>query len=225
MKTTEFDSSKNDPLYEYRVAPKVMAELQQLALRELFDKNASETKVDSFLKKNPLFLANAMNFTSFGHHASYVIPQINIRPSNPHQKGLKPDYVIGGKNSNGFEWYVIELKGVSDNLFVKRNKGKDIQLSATANKGICQLLRYIDFCAENQTNMRDSLKLANFREPKGFLIIGRENEFEDEDLQKMKRAFNYMFAGRIEIRTYDALLRSHGGTWAETGSMICERSN
>jgi hypothetical protein len=222
---TEFDPSKNDPLGEYKIAPTAMVESQELALRELLDQNASETDVDSFLKQNPQFLANAMNFTSFGHHASYVIPQFNIRPSNHHQKGLRPDYVIGGRNSNGFEWYVIELKGVSDSLFVKTNNGKDIQLSSTANKGICQLLRYIDFCDENQSHMRDSLKLTNFRAPKGFLIIGKDNEFEDEDLRKMKRAFNDMFAGRIQIRTYDALLRSHGGTWAETGSMICKRSD
>lgn len=213
MKWSEIDYKKSFqrddyPPIEYLVSLQRADEAQTLALTKLLDNNASETEVDAFLKLHPEMLAYVMNFTQFGHHATYVMPQMNIRTSGMQQKGLKPDYLVGGKNSNGFEWYVVELKGVSDKVFVK--KDKDIHLSAIANKGICQLLRYIDYCSEQQAFMRDQQKLVNFREPKGFLIIGRSSEFDDVELQKMKKAFNTTFSGRIEIRTYDALLNAHG---------------
>jgi hypothetical protein len=104
-----------------------------------------------------------------------------------------------------------------------RNRAGNISLSSIANRGICQLLQYIDYCSAAQSYLRDTLKLKEFREPKGFLIIGREAELSsDRDAQELSRAFNEMTAPRIEVRTFDALVRSNTTTWANEGVIVEE---
>jgi len=81
---------------------------------------------------------------------------------------------------------------------------------------VFQLLEYIDCCTEAQSYLRDQLRLTDFREPRGFLIMGRDREFEDnEHRQRMKAAWNRAVGGKLEIRSYDSLLREsearHGG--------------
>lgn len=142
-----------------------------------------------------------------GHHASWIVPQQVIRPPQPEViPGLKPDYILGGKSSDGFMWYVVELKAHNDNIFSVTNG--NISLSSSANRGIIQLLEYIDYCAETQGYLRDTLHLTRFREPTGILLIGNEAEIEkDNRKQQLKAAWNKNSA-KLQIRTYDALVRA-----------------
>jgi hypothetical protein len=104
-----------------------------------------------------------------------------------------------------------------------RNRAGNISLSSAANHGICQLLQYIDYCSAAQSYLRDTLKLKDFREPRGFLIIGREEELSsDSGAQELSRAFNEMMAPRIEVRTFDALVRSNTSTWVNEGVVVNE---
>lgn len=190
----------------------------KLAFSELLSKGVSETDADNFLRENPALIGQCLNFTNFGHHGMWVIPQKLIDPgAKPNRKGLKPDYLFGGKNSDGFFWCVAELKGPQDKLFKRANDDrKTISFSATANEGICQLLQYMDYCSSAQSYFRDHFRLCDFREPRGFLIIGREAEFdEDSQLQELKSAWNRISGGRIMLRTYDALVRSNSASWGE----------
>lgn len=182
---------------------------------DLIKQNSGEKEIDEFLKNNTNILAKCMNFTQFGHHGSWVISQQQVRPpQSSQQKGMKPDYLVGGKGSDGYRWFVVELKGSNQSIFTEK-KGS-IVFSNIVNQGICQLLSYIDYCSSAQGYLRDSLNLNGFREPDGFLIVGREEELtEDPRKQDMKAAWNRITANRIQIRTYDALLRSHNGSWAE----------
>ncbi len=117
---------------------------------------------------------------------------------------------------------MVELKSPKDKLFRKDRIGT-ITLSSTANHGLCQLLQYINYCSSAQSYLRDTLRLKGFREPKGFLIIGREMEFMlDTDLQNMKRTLNVMTSGRVEVRTFDALVRSDSQTWISEGTIVEE---
>ncbi|HEV7473921.1 MAG TPA: Shedu anti-phage system protein SduA domain-containing protein [Pyrinomonadaceae bacterium] len=201
--------------------PSAIEDAQRLALKQLT--NATETTIDGFLKEHPALLAGCMNFTMFGHHGSWVVPQQLIRPPSLDEiRGLKPDYLVGGKGSRGYSWFVVELKSPKDKLFTREKSGT-ISLSSVANRGICQLLRYIDYCSSAQSYLRDSLRLKEFREPKGFLIIGREAELSgDRDVQELSSAFNRMTVGSIEIRTFDALVRSNTGTWVNEGVIVQE---
>lgn len=184
-------------------------------LSKLVENSSGERAIDNFLKSNVEVLANCMNFVQFGHHGTWVIPQQEIRPPlTLTQKGLKPDYLVGGKGSDGYRWFVVELKGANHNIFVEK-KGS-LQFSAVVNRGICQLMSYIDYCSSAQGYIRDSLKLNGFREPEGILIVGREEELSCSSLkQDMKAAWNRITSNRIQIRTYDALLRSDSTSCCE----------
>ncbi len=200
------------PPKEYYVEEDAIEEAVTTGFADLLKNGANETDADVFLRKHPALIAQCMNFTNFGHHGMWVIPQKLIDPgATPKRKGLKPDYLFGGKNSDGFFWCVAELKGPQDKLFNRASDDrKTISFSTAANKGICQLLQYMDYCISAQSYFRDHFGLTNFREPRGFLIIGREEELEsDSQLQELRAAWNRVSGGRIMIRTYDALLRSN----------------
>ncbi len=218
------DYPKSFPPKEFYVEPEAIALAQKLALKNLVETNPSETTIDNFLHECPALLAACMNFTQFGHHGTWVVSQQVIRPpSLPAIRGLKPDYLVGGKGSRGYSWYVVELKSPRDKLFAKGPTGS-ISLSKTANGGICQLLQYMDYCSAAQSYLRDTLRLSGFREPKGFLIIGREAELSaDSGLQELSRAFNEMTRGSVEIRTFDALVRSDTSTWIREGTIVEEK--
>lgn len=209
--------SKNWPPESYFVDARAVEVATQRAFMELLQAGANETVADAFLRKNPAFLGRCLNFTNFGHHGMWVVPQKLIDPgATPSEKGLRPDYLFGGKNSDGFYWCVAELKGPNAHLFKRGKNGKNISFSETANQGICQLLRYMNYCSASQNYFRDHFKLTDFREPRGFLIIGREKELEEDgQLQELKSAWNRISDGRIMIRSYDALLRSTKSSWAE----------
>jgi hypothetical protein len=197
----------------------------KLAFSTLLDQGVTETDVDNFLRDNPALIGQCLNFTNFGHHGMWVIPQKLIDPgASPKRKGLKPDYIFGGKSSDGFFWCVAELKGPQDKLFKRATDDrKTISFSAVANEGICQLLQYIDYCSAAQSYFRDHFSLSDFREPRGFLIIGREEELEgDAQLQELKAAWNRISGNRIILRTYDALLRSDSSSWGDVKHSVCQ---
>ena len=121
-------------------------------------------------------------------------------------KGLIPDYILGGRSSGGFEWFVLELKGVNHTLFIESKKL--LYLSSTANKAVCQTIEYIDYCSSIQSHLRDSFKLTDFRGPKGLILLGREDEFsKSKRREALKAAWNRFMGNKIEIRTYDSMLR------------------
>lgn len=175
----------------------------------LLARGASETSVDKFLTDNPEVFAAVLDIFRTGNHAAIVIPKQEIRSriKIKDEKGLIPDFIIGGKNSDGWNWWIIEIKGIDQTLFAQT--GNDTYLNLEINKGVCQLLEYIDFCSEHQATLRETFGLQDFREPKGLLIAGRESEVTgDEKKQKLKAAWNRINAGKLEIRTYDLIQRN-----------------
>jgi len=174
--------------------------------RKLLQNSAEETQINEFLKNNPEVLVNILDFLQTGYHGAWIVHQQIIRPPQPEvQKGLKPDMIIGGKNSDGFSWCILDLKGSNEALFTESNN--NLRLSSVANKGIIQVLEYIDYCAYAQNYLRDTLKLTNFREPKGLILLGREEEFNNNiRRQDLKAAWNGH--STIKVRTYDSLLRT-----------------
>lgn len=175
--------------------------------KNLIRSKSSETEIHNFLEKNEVIFAYALKDFRTGHHGLWVYSKQEIQPKIKHRgiKGMIPDFIIGGENSDGHQWFVIELKGADDKVF--SHSGNSIQLSSVANKGICQLMEYTDSCCEIQSHLRDHFRMHEFREPKGILIIGTEEEFRDKRKQRLKKAFNQNFNKNFEIRTYDWLFR------------------
>lgn len=183
---------------------------QLTELGELVESRSGEKQIDRFIRDNPSVLTAALKFASTGHHGTWILSQQMIRPKLGTVKpGLIPDFIIGGKSSDGFEWWVVELKGADAKLFTR--KGGKLCPSHTLNKGICQLLTYIDYCDESQSILREQFRLTDFRQPNGLIIIGREEELDnDGQKRKLKSAWNKINATHLEIRTFDALLRVAG---------------
>lgn len=186
-----------------------ITEHQVEKLEELISKRVKETVIDEFLRSNPNIFVHCIRPMNTGHHGAWIIPQQSIRMSMAGvHRGLIPDYILGGRSSDGFSWFILELKGVDDFLFSETRSKKQLTLSSVANKAVCQTLEYIDYCSSIQSHLRDSLKLSDFREPKGLILIGREDEFADNERREtLKSAWNRYLGGKIEIRTYDSLLR------------------
>lgn len=197
---------QEEPPREFYCEQMQLTRKQWKELGRLLSINAGERELDQFFQMNPAVFTAALNFHSTGHHGAWVLPQQTIRTRlTGTRPGLIPDYIIGGSSSDGFSWYVVEIKGANAKLFA--GNGKTLRFSDTLNRGICQLLTYIDYCSEIQSHLRDQFKLTNFREPRGILVIGRRGELEDDlGRQKLKAAWNRVSNGRIDIRTYDSLL-------------------
>lgn len=180
---------------------------QHEKLHRLVLERAGETQIEEFLSTNKEVLALTLSLYGTGHHASWLYPKQQIRPPAAEVSGLIPDYVGAAANSDGLSWWVLELKGADKSAFRKR--GKRVFLSNDANEGICQLLNYMDASSRSQAYLRDELKLTGFREPRGILLIGTDEESKDEQIRDFKGAWNRLNQ-RVQIRSYGALLRTVG---------------
>ena len=172
---------------------------------KLINDKSGESKIDNFLCDNPELFETLLDFT--GNHGLWVIPKQQIKTRIGNERGLIPDFIVGGKNSDGFQWWVIELKGAATKL-LKTNSQSEVYFTNEGNKGISQLIEYIDYCRKYQSHLRDSFQLKDFREPSGMLIIGTEEEFESNVLkQNFKAAWNRLTKPNLEIRTYNSMTR------------------
>lgn len=178
-------------------------------LEKLVNNKVSETDIDAFLVKNPEIFAFALHGFQTGNHGIIVIPKQQIKINSkiePDDYGLIPDFLVAGENSDGYQWWVIELKGICHESFVK-DKTNRISFSEISNKGVFQLLEYLDFCNKYQSTLRDTFGLKDFREPNGLLLIGHEDEFLDKKKKSAKASWNRLHAKKLEIRTFSWLLR------------------
>jgi hypothetical protein len=178
-----------------------LAQYQRFA--ELVHNSASERKIEEYFGRNREVLSLAVWMFATGHHMSWIFPKEQIRPSFGSVGGLIPDYLVAGADSGGVHWFVLEPKGVDKRAFTKI--GKRVSLSADANKGVCQLLNYIDLSSRDQTYLRDGLELTGFREPQGMLLIGTEDETHDLQVRNFKSAWNRLNS-KVQIRSYSGLL-------------------
>lgn len=187
---------------QFGVTPEQLKKFLYLVFR-----SCGETEIDVFLRANPEILAFVSVFFLTGHHNSWVIPQQLIRPRVGSQtKGLKPDYLFAGENSDGITWWVLELKGANETIWIEDKNG-DFRFGDAANRGINQLTRYIDYCTSNQETIRGAYGITTFTEPKGILIIGREHEFKNNEEKRRLKARHNKNNPHLQIRTYDALIR------------------
>lgn len=207
-KATDEDFFKRWPEYwpakEKFVDPNKATKKQYLAFKNIIAQKSSETEIEIFLRDNKEIVALITFLFSTGHHASWLFPKQHLRSPANNIGGKIPDYVVAAANSGGVSWYVIELKGANQKTFI--NKSKRVHLSSETNKGVCQLIEYIDVSTRSQSYLRDELKLKGYREPKGILFIGTEEESENSQVRDFKAAWNRMNS-QIQIYSYNRFLR------------------
>jgi hypothetical protein len=182
----------------------------QLAiLSDLVKARAGESELHRFIETNEVVLSFALYAHRTGHHGIYVFSKQQVIPKiQGVQSGLIPDFIVGGSDSGGVHWWIIELKGADENIFNEDKKGA-IAFSNTANKAVFQLLEYIAYTTEIQSTLRAEFRMTNFREPNGLIIMGNEAEFKaSARKRKAKAAWNNLHPKKLEIRTYDWLLRN-----------------
>ena len=192
------------PTKENSVVQHDVSHAQYEGLTELVSSKASERDIEKYLSRNREVLALTIWMFRSGHHMSWIYSKEQIRPPSGAAGGMVPDYLLAGARSGGLDWFVLELKGADKRAFVK--SGKHVHLSNDANEGICQLLNYIDRSSRDQAYLRDGLQLSGFREPRGILLIGTDNETDDPLVRDFKNAWNRINP-KLEICSYNALLR------------------
>ncbi len=195
------------PPHEFKVNPYDITPEQLEEFLSLVMRGADETAIDVFLRKHRSILAFVSVFFSTGHHGAWILPQKLVRSRISSQiKGLQPDYLFAGDNSDGITWWVLELKGANEDIWIEDKNG-DFRFSDAANRGVNQLTRYIDYCTTHQAAIRDALEITTFTEPKGILLIGREKEFKANEEKRKLKARHNKNNSNLQIKTYDALIR------------------
>lgn len=198
--TNEFqpESLSGMKLADYKITRK-----QYDKFLNLVNLNVPENEIHKFITDNTTLLEFIMPNT--GHHGTYYANKPQIQPPLANgKKGKIPDFLIAGKNSDGLQWFFVELKTPSAKLF---NEAGDM-LSTDANKGICQLLRYLHYANEKQGFIRDALEIPDFRSPKGLIVIGKEDEFYDNSKNDLKFYLNSVLKN-VEIISYSRILREY----------------
>lgn len=190
-------------------------------LSKLVKNKVSETEMHNFLENNPQIFGHLLGLYRTAHHGFAVYSKQEIIPYIKEQnKGLIPDFIIGGENSDGWQWWVIEIKSPKDSIFIDRGS---LHFSDIANKGICQLLEYVSVSDKIQGHLRDHFGFKDFNNPKGILLIGTEDDFKDKRKQNIKKAFNDLMSKRFEIKTFSWLVREIETikNYHSTGSYSC----
>lgn len=201
-----FESLGTCPPRKHYVEANAVTIEQVQGFERLVRAKSGEMALDEYLRSNRELFANFLGLVSTGNQGAWIIPQQPIKMCvKDVEEGLIPDYLFCGRSSDGYAWWIIELKGANAPLL--KRSGRNIGFSSTTNHAIFQLLKYIVFCNEHQSSLREQLRLTDFTRPRGMLVIGTEDEFEDQELQKLKAAWNRVTSGELEIRTYDALVR------------------
>ncbi|GAF05272.1 Shedu anti-phage system protein SduA domain-containing protein [Saccharicrinis fermentans] len=201
----EIKHPEDYPLKEFFTHRDFLKDGAKESFVKLIEEKSDEKLIDKFLSKNPEIFETLLDTS--GHHGIWVIPKQQIKTRIGNERGLIPDFIVGGKSSDGFQWWVIELKGANEKL-LKVNAQNEVYFTIEGNKGISQLTEYIDYCRKYQSHLRDAFKLKDFREPSGILVIGNENEFESDEIkQNFKSAWNRLTKPNLEIRTYNAIIR------------------
>jgi hypothetical protein len=166
-------------------------------------RKGTETDAHRALEEHPELLRDIM--PNVGHHGLWFCTKPQIRPPLPNgKKGKIPDLLLAGRGSGGMAWFIVELKGPTDNLFNEDCTA----FTRIANKGLNQLAAYLHFAEEKQAHIRDALEIHDFRSPEGILIIGREEETNSNEVKRDMKFFWNNELSSIHIVSFDLILRS-----------------
>lgn len=110
------------------------------------DSNTRERDVLNFINQNSnYYIIGAIlkcGGYSFGHHSAYLFPEFQLGSS------MRPDYLLVGQSSGGYEFIFIELESIYGKITLK-----DGNLGDSFNKGIRQVREWSRWLQGNYTYM------------------------------------------------------------------------
>ena len=152
-----------------------------------------EQDVHAFLAANPITLIQHLG----GGHGRWVISKQRL--GNQHVT----DFIIGERDSSGYEWHAVELENPNVPMFTKAGKP-----SARLNDAILQISDWRSWLKNNQRyaaapRTENGLDLPQISPNlKGLIVIGRREKNEKGAM--CRKQFQEQL--NIEIHSYDFLL-------------------
>ncbi|MFB7810864.1 Shedu anti-phage system protein SduA domain-containing protein [Streptomyces virginiae] len=162
------------------------------ALREALDTASSERDMQELLEKHPSLLAGTVK----GNHGTWVRRQVRLGSA------YVPDFLMASETSAGVSWHLVELESPTARL---TNPGNQRE-SPTLRTALNQIHDWREWLADNLLSARMELPGITVQS-RGLIIIGREDPTDRAD----KIRDRHSRESRIEIRTYDWLLRAVEG--------------
>ncbi|MEO8327522.1 MAG: Shedu anti-phage system protein SduA domain-containing protein [Nitrospirota bacterium] len=177
-------------------------------IQELLDSSGvSEQAILNFIKlKQAYFIVASLlkSYFRFGHHEAYLFPEFQLGNS------YKPDYLLVGKNSGGWEFLFVELESPTELITMANG-----ELGSAFRKGIAQIEDWMGWLETYYGSLKetfDKCKGANVNLPDEFsrldttrlhyvVIAGRRKNFLPKTYQKRRRKQN-----KILILHYDNLV-------------------
>lgn len=152
----------------------------------LDDKSITERNILNFIRdENAFFLIASIlkNYTIYGHHDRYIFQEFMLPPD------FKADFLVVGKNSDGYHFLFFELENPYKNI--TKNDGN---FGETIRKGIEQIDSWKEWMDKNFSGLKNVFnkhKNSTRKLPTEFLeydstrcnyvvIAGRRNDFNEK---------------------------------------------
>ncbi|GAA2242129.1 hypothetical protein GCM10010232_31500 [Streptomyces amakusaensis] len=162
------------------------------ALREALDTATSERDMQVLLERHPSLLAGTVK----GNHGTWVRRQVRLGNS------YVPDFLMASETSAGVSWHLVELESPTARL---TNAGNQRE-SPTLRTAINQIHDWREWLTNNLLSARTELPGIT-AQSRGLIIMGREDPTDRAEGIRDRHSRE----SRIEIRTYDWLLRAVEG--------------
>lgn len=178
-----------------------------LKYKEYIDrKNVTELEIKRFIKDNSAYHIIGSIIESgfnFGHHEAYIFPEFEL--SNE----FKPDYLIIGKNSDGYHFVFVEMEAIYTSIVLK-----DETFGENTRKGIKQVEIWKEWiesnfhCLNFSNYTKIDEKLSNeFLKYKStrihyVVVVGRKNDFKQKFRDKIRILRD---ESKISVLHYDKL--------------------
>lgn len=172
------------------------------------DVDSTERNLLNFISDDKLFIAASImkNFTLFGHHDRYIFKEFELPPH------FICDYLVVGKNSDGYHFLLIEFESIYKNVTIAEG-----DFGSTIRKGLNQIDDWKMWMDTNFPTLTSNLKrFKNNNEtlPDEFndfdstrftycVVAGRRDDFTKKTYRKV-RELNRNY--NIILTHYDKLI-------------------
>lgn len=169
-------------------------EQELLNYQQELDSAPDERPLQRHLTNHPYIIGALTVGTNSGHHANYVFPEFQLGNQ------LRPDFLVCGKNSQGYQWICVELQSPRGQIL-----NRDGSEGSQAREGLQQIRAWRDWFRENLSYARNTLDLEGIHEGRTryVLVIGTRNNYDVRTNQWRDRliADNHW----LDIISYDRL--------------------
>ncbi|GEM_PF-2492733 len=172
-----------------------LADLEEVLLSQ------SEEAIQRFISERPYLLRYITPGT--GHHGIWIFPKRVIQVNQPNGKpGLIPDFLVVARNSDGYTWWIVELKR-ADQLFANRQGDA---LTPMANKALIQCASYLDHFNNYIDMIRSLIGLPDLGRPKGALLLIGDARNENDMQSAVRKNFNSALSDRLQVYSYSRMV-------------------